>query len=303
MSKSIKADLMLLFVTLGWGLSYYFVDVSLIEMEVFSLNAFRFLLAFIVAGILSFNKLKKVSKETIKYSFILGFVLFMVYIGATFGVKYTTLSNTGFLCALAVIFTPILTFLYYRFIPSKKTLLAIILSFVGIALLTLSDDFAINPKYLKGDLLSIMCAFFFAHHLLITEKAVKKDNVDPFQLSVYQMLFCGVFNLILSFIVETPRLPSSGNVWAAAIFLAVVCSGLAFIIQTLAQQHTSATHVAIIFSLEPVFAGAAAYFLAGEVLTPKAYLGAAIMLLSIFIMEFNFDMFKHKSPATKYTSN
>ena len=91
MKKRRLAELSLILVTLGWGVSYYLMDISLTEMGPFTLNAYRFLIAFAVASILSFRLIKDVNKETIKYSFFLGTLLLFVYSGATFGVKHTTL--------------------------------------------------------------------------------------------------------------------------------------------------------------------------------------------------------------------
>ncbi len=285
MSKQLKADLMLLMVTFGWGISYYLVDLSLEDMGPFTLNANRFLIAFIVALLLAFPKLKNISKATIKFSFLLGLALVLVYIGATFGQKYTTLSNAGFLCGLTVIFTPILSGIIYKKLPSRKQTLVILMCFIGIALLTLKSDFTINYNNLKGDLLCIMCALVYAGHLLITEKVVTFEDVDVFQIGVLQLGTTGAFNLILSFIFETPHLPSQPQYWGPVLFLSIFCTGVAFIVQVVAQQYTEASHVGIIFSLETVFAGIIAYVLAKEVLSPQSYLGAALMIASIFIME------------------
>jgi len=292
MSKQLKADLMLLFVTFGWGISYYLVDLSLEDMGSFTLNANRFLIAFAAACVFAYPKLKNVSKMTLKYSVILGFALVIVYIGATFGIQYTTLSNTGFLCGLSVIFTPILSSIIYRKIPDKKVILVVTMSFMGIGLLTLTDDFSINYANLKGDLLSIMCGFVYAIDLLITEKAVMHEEVNPFQLGVFQLGVTGVLNLVLSFIFEVPHFPTQTRIWIPVLFLAIVCTGAAFIIQTIAQQYTSASHVGVIFSLETVFAGFIAFAFAKEVLTLKSYIGAIIMISSIFIMEINFSEIK-----------
>lgn len=285
MKKSLKADLMLLFVSLSWGFSYYISDIALSGLGVFSLNFYRFLIAFFIAFLLTGKKLIRPNRMTLKYSIGCGLVLYFVYIGANMGVKYTTLSNTGFLATMSVIFTPIFAFIYARRIPNKTTILAVIMCFIGIALLTLKDGFTLNTEYLKGDLYSILCAVSYAHHLLLTERAVKRKEVDVYQLSVYQFLVCGVLNLVTSFIFKEPMVPETGRVWTATLFLAVFCTGIAFIIQAIAQQYTTATHVAVIFSLEPVFAGIVAYFLAGERLGSKAYLGAILMVSSIFIME------------------
>jgi len=288
----LKADLSLLMVTFGWGVSYYLTDLSLGDMGPFTLNTNRFLIAFIVALIFTFPKLKNISKATFKFSLQLGCALVFVYIGATFGLQYTTLSNAGFLCGLTVIFTPILSAIVYKKLPSKKQTIVILMSFIGIGLLTLKDDFTINYDNLLGDLLCIMCAVCYAVHLLITEKAVTYEDVDPFQLGVLQLGTTGVFNLILALIFENPHLPSSRAYWGPVLFLSIFCTGLAFIIQCVAQQYTEASHVGIIFSLETVFAGIVAFAIANEVLSIQSYMGAALMISSVFIMEIDFTKYK-----------
>lgn len=56
MSNKRKADIFLILVTAFWGISFYLTKVALIEMGVFTLNAFRFLLAF---GIVFISLMKK----------------------------------------------------------------------------------------------------------------------------------------------------------------------------------------------------------------------------------------------------
>ena len=297
MSKQVRADGILILVTLCWGVSYLLMDISLEELDPFTLNAFRFLGAFAIAALVSFKKIRTVNKTTLKYSLLVGFALVFVYIGATFGVKYTSLSNSGFLCALTVVFTPILAWLFFKKAPGKKLTFVVILCFIGIALLTLGDDFSINMEHLKGDLLCLMCAVAYAADLLLTEKAVSHEEVDAYNLGVFQLGVTGALNLIMALIVETPQAPQTMEVWSAVIFLSVFCTGVAFALQPVAQQYTTASHVGVIFTLEPVFAAVVAYFFAGEILSFKAYLGAALMLASIFIMEIDFKTLKKKKKA------
>ena len=294
MSKQVRADGILILVTLCWGVSYLLMDISLEELDPFTLNAFRFLGAFAIAALVSFKKIRTVNKTTLKYSLLVGFALVFVYIGATFGVKYTSLSNSGFLCALTVVFTPILAWLFFKKAPGKKLTFVVILCFIGIALLTLGDDFSINMEHLKGDMLCLMCAVAYAADLLLTEKAVSHEEVDAYNLGVFQLGVTGALNLIMALIVETPQAPQTMEVWSAVIFLSVFCTGVAFVLQPVAQQYTTASHVGVIFTLEPVFAAVVAYFFAGEILSFKAYLGAALMLASIFIMEIDFKTLKKK---------
>jgi drug/metabolite transporter (DMT)-like permease len=288
--KQRRADLMLVLVTLCWGVSYYLMDLSLADMDPFTLNSYRFLIAFVIAALFAWKtgKLKNISKATLIYGFLAGFTLMFVYIGATFGVKYTTLSNSGFLCALTVIFTPIFGWIFLKQKPDKKLTLVVIMCTIGIAFLTLKEDFSINMANLKGDLLCISCGVAYAVNLLITEKAVEREDVDAFQLGVFQLGVTGALNLIIALITEVPHLPGSGTVWGSVLFLAVFCTGVAFIVQPIALQYTTASHSGVIFTLEPVFSGIVAAIFAHEILSARSYFGAFLMMASILIMEVDF---------------
>ena len=279
---------MLILVTLCWGVSYYLMDLCLVDMDPFTLNAHRFLGAFGIAAVLSWNKIKTVNKITLKYSVMVGIALVFVYIGATFGVKYTSLSNSGFLCAMTVVFTPLIARIFLKQKQDSKVVLAVIMCFIGIALLTLKDDFSINTENLKGDLLCLMCAFAYTIDLLLTEKAVAHEEVNAYQLGVFQLGVTGVCNLVLAIILEEPHFPTTPGVWAAVLFLAIFCTGVAFVVQPIAQQYTTASHTGVIFALEPVFAAIVAVIFANEILSMKSYFGAVLMMASIFVMELDF---------------
>ena len=292
MSKQRKADLALVLVTLFWGVSYYLVDLCLSELQPMNLNAFRFLLAFLVLAPIFWKKLRHISRATLKYSAIIGTLLVGVYAGATYGVANTSISNAGFICALPVVFTPLLDFLCNRRRPEKKLGAALLLCTVGLALLTLNEQF--RPA--SGDLICLICAVCYAADMLVTEKAVKLPEVDALTLGVCQLGVAGVLMLLVSVLVEQPRLPSSPKIWGAAIFLGLFCSGVAFVIQAVAQQYTTASHVGVIFTLEPVFSAIVAYFFANEKLLPRGYIGAALMLLSLLVMEMNWGaLFKKRT--------
>ena len=281
MSNQRKADLALVLVTLFWGVSYYLVNLCLAELQPMNLNAFRFLLAFLVLGPIFWKKLRNASRATLKYSVIIGALLVGVYAGATYGVAYTSISNAGFICALPVVFTPLLDFAVNRRKPGKKLAVALVMCTVGLALLTLNDQF--HPA--SGDLICLVCAVCYAADMLVTERAVARPDVDAVTLGVCQLGVAGVLMLLVSALGEQPRLPQTPGIWGAAIFLGLFCSGVAFVIQSVAQQYTTASHVGVIFTLEPVFSGIVAYFFADEKLLPRGYVGAALMLLSLLVME------------------
>lgn len=287
MSKQVRADLLLLIVTLCWGVSYLLMDRCLLQMDPFTLNAWRFLLAFLTAAILSLKFLRHITRATLCYAILLGGLLVAVYAFTTFGVTRTTLSNAGFLSGLSTILTPLFGCIVYRKLPSRKLSFCVLLCFFGTAFLTLSDGFTLSHEHLCGDLLCAGCGISYSFHLLITEHAVARDDVNAYQLGVLQLLVGGLCNLALAFTFETPTMPKDGKTWIMMIFLSIFCTGLAFIGQAVAQKHTSATHAGIIFSLEQVFSAIVAFFFAHEILRTRAYFGGVLMVTSVIIMELN----------------
>jgi drug/metabolite transporter (DMT)-like permease len=95
----------------------------------------------------------------------------------------------------------------------------------------------------------------------------------------------GIFSVIVAAAFETEFYPTTATVWWVVILLSVLCTGAVFILITIAQKYTPASHAGVILTLEPVFAGFVAYFLAGEVLLPRAYVGAAMLIGGILLME------------------
>ena len=291
MERQRKADMMLVLATAFWGISNCLTAICLRDMQPLTLNAFRFLTAFLVLGVAFRKRIAHASRETLKYSLLIGLSLVMVYVGATYGVLYTSVSNAGFIGAMTVIFTPLFEFLLYRKRPGKKFTFALLLCLVGIALLTLNETL----KPALGDIICLLVPTFYAVDLMLTEKAVAREEVDPVALGVCELIVVGVVMLALALLLETPRLPSTPVVWASALFLGIFCSGICFIIQSVEQQFTTASHAGLIFTLEPVFSAIFAFFLLNERLGVKGYIGAALMLVSLVVMELNLPALFKKS--------
>ena len=281
MHQQRKADLLLVMVTAFWGASYFLTDLCLETLPPLSLNAFRFLVAFAVLGAVYFRKLRRISRKTLLYSLLIGCSLVMVYTCYVYGLMHTSISNAGFICALPVIFTPLLELVIYHKIPNRQFALALVLCTVGLGLMTLNDSF--RPAL--GDIICMGTAIFYAVDLLLTDKAVRDPEVDPLQLGVCQLGVVGIIMLILTLTLEQPKLPQSPAAWGAALFLAIFCTGIAFVIQAVQQQYTTASHVGLIFTLEPLFSAIVAYFFAHEVLGLRGYIGAALMMFSLILME------------------
>ncbi len=290
MNKQFKADFMLLVITVFWGISYVFTKVALEEVQEFNLIALRFILAFILAGTIFYRRIIKINFKTIKYAFILAIILFSVFVTMTYGVKYTSASNAGFLISLTVILVPAFSTLIFKQKPELSAIIGCILALLGVALLTLNENLSVN----LGDLLMILCAALYAIHIIITGRFTKEVD-DSIALGVLQLGIIGALAFLFSLIFETPKLPSS-NVWLEVIILSIFCTAIAFIVQTTAQKFTTPVHTALIFALEPIFAAIFGYLYLREILSSREYIGAVILIMGTFFAEFDVaKLIKEKS--------
>ena len=295
MNKQRKADLLLVLVTCFWGTSYFLTDLCMTGMTPMSLNAFRFLIAFGVLAAFFRKKMRPISRETWKYGVLVGLALSAVYVFYAYGILYTSITNAGFICALPVVTTPIIEFLVTRKRPNRKLFFALVLCTVGMGMLTLNEQF----KPALGDILCLGVAVFYGVDLVVTDRGVHKSEVNPLQMGVIQLGVVGAVTLILTLVLEKPTLPPTPKIWAAALFLAIFCTGIAFVVQTVQQQYTTASHVGLIFTLEPLFSAIVAFFFAGERLRPVGYAGAALMMLSLVLMEADLSALKRNGQKSE----
>lgn len=278
-----KADLALVLVAAFWGSTSLLTKIGLEDMEGFNLIALRFIIAFILMAPLFWKRLKAISLTVAKHAALLGAILFLNYVLFTFGVKHTSISNAGFLTCLAGVMVPVIGVLFLKMKPDLKTVFCILLVFTGVYLLTFNGELQFN----RGDFLSVLCSLSFAIHIITTGHFSRLTD-DPILLALLQLGFVALYASFFSFIFEKPQLPQTARSWMVVLALSIFSTALGLILQTAAQRYTTPTHAGLILTLEPVFAALFAFFFAREILVPKAYLGALIMLIGIVLVEIDF---------------
>lgn len=278
MTKQIKADLALLFVTVGWGASFILTKNALAHLATFNFLTIRFFIAFVFSFIVFRKRMLKLNKETIKYGVILGAILFSTYAFQTVGLNYTTASKSAFITGFSVVLVPVFSAFIIKSKLDVKSYISVALAFTGLALLTINQSISnINI----GDIYTFFCAIICAFHLILVGKYTVK--VESISCAIIQIGTVGLLSLITSFIFEKPTLTSNFSAWASILVLSIVCTSGAFIIQMVAQNFTSPTHTALIFTGEPVFAGIFGYLFFHEILGIKGFIGAALILFSMLM--------------------
>ncbi|MFF2288720.1 DMT family transporter [Peribacillus butanolivorans] len=272
-----QANILLVFVTMGWGSSYIFTKFSIGEVQPFMLVAFRFIIAFIVMALLFFQKIRHVHQQTIQASAVLGTILCGVFATFGFAMQTTSASTAGFLITTTVVFVPLIMVVIKRKLPVRKVMLGTLITFTGLTLLSLKDSFTFEI----GIIYCLLTAFLYAIHIVANNYFAR--TVDAFQLGIFQLGFTGILGLIASLLFEPFSWPIGAVSWAAIVSLAIICSAFGFVVQSIAQNYTTPENTGFIFSLEPITAAIFAFLFLGEKMVMQEYIGATIILIGIFV--------------------
>lgn len=283
MNKIHKYQIYMLIVTIFWGMSYVFTKIALEYVGTFEVIFFRFFISFLVTFSLFYKNIFPIKKDDLKYSAYLSIFLFLVFISMTFGLKYTTASNAGFLASISVIFIPLLTWLFNKEKPKIHIYFIMLPVIMGILLLTVNE----NLQFHLGDILCLLCAIFFALHIVFTSRFVKK--VNPISLGIFQFMYLAFFSLIFHIFMENTRIPNSFSFWHCIFCLSLFCTAFGYTVQTISQQAISSNVMGFIICLEPVFSAVFGYFLLGETLTLRQFLGAFLILFSVLWISLKYE--------------
>ena len=281
MNVRLSPDLLLIAVTAIWGSTFLMVQSSLSALSPLIFLVLRFALATAVLGLLYRSRL---TRAALVPGAITGFFLFAGYAFQTIGLQFTTASKSAFLTSLSVPLVPLAASLVYRRGPGKFELLGVLVASAGMVLLTVPGRMAgIN----RGDWLSVLCAVSFAGQVVAVGHFAGRANFES--LATMQMLTVTLLSLATFWWVEKPAfrpaLPSIASVALAGL----LATALAFSVQSWAQQYVTVTRAAVIYALEPVFATLTGFLVAGELLTKRAAVGAALILFGILIVELKRD--------------
>ena len=102
-------------------------------------------------------------------------------------------------------------------------------------------------------------------------------------MTVVQLVVCALLSGVAS-IPGGYSPPPDAGVWGVVIFTAVFATAIAFIIQTWAQAHMTSTKVAVILTMEVVFAAIFAIIFGGESLTLQSTIGGILVVGAMYLI-------------------
>jgi drug/metabolite transporter (DMT)-like permease len=288
----LRAYLLMLFTVAVWGTTFVVVKDALADVTPLAFNLVRMTLAFLVLAVAYRSHWREVNRHQLVAGAVVGFFLAMGYQFQTAGLAKTTASNSAFITGMVVVLVPLFSAIRWLRPPGAKrprwnAFTGAILAFAGILLLTLpATAKSLLPNFTSmnlGDLLSLGCAIGFAFHCLALGHASLRVHFKP--LALLQVGFCALFMAISTPMLEHPHIHLTLRLAFALAVAAVLATAAAFSIQSWAQSILPATHIALIMTLEPVFAWITSFLFLGERLGLRPASGAILILAGIAITE------------------
>lgn len=298
--SNLAGDGALVLVTLIWGSTFVMAKDVLDYWPPLAYITIRFVLAAIVLVALFPRLFLGARREEWKAGATLGLLMSLGFAGQAVGQVYTTPSKSAFITGLTTPLVPFVALILLRVRPTLENLIGVTLASVGgLLILVPQDASGVN----RGDVLTLLCTTLFAAHITLLSSYARRFDVR--QLTVLQITSAAaVFLLVwLAFQAcavllvghplpeviarEATPLVWSGRVLWQIVYLALIATVATFLLWTWGQSRMSATHAAIIFSLEPVFATLFAVAVRGakEWMGGRATVGAALILAGIIVSE------------------
>ena len=279
MKRQTKFEILLSLILIARSTSFMFSKVLMDSMGPFTILAIRYLIAFALVMVIFTKRVKNTNKQIISKAVIIGLVYTAVMGFEMYGLRLTDSGTCSFLEHTAIVMVPVIQAVLVKRFPSKATLISAILAMAGVGFLTLGRT-DVKPNI--GFVFCIIAAVCYACAIILTTNDSQQVS-DAVMLGIYQVGFMGLFCLILAFVTETPRLPSTGNEWFAILYLAAICSGFGIAIQPLAQSGTTAERAALIAALNPLSVAFLGVLILHEQLTFSYVLGGILVMIGILI--------------------
>ena len=264
----------LLAVSASWGMAFVVMKDPIEKQSVNSFLFTRFAVAVIAMLALQPKVLTKFNREILFKGFIAGLFLGSGYIFQTLGLKIAGAAITGFVTGLYVVATPLIAWIVLRHRISAFTWACVVLATIGLGLLSLHGW---SVGY--GEFLVLISAIAFGAHIVTLGHW--SNGLDSYAMTIIQLATCALMTGAISF-GQGYSAPVDTSGWLVVLYTAVVCTAIAFMVQTWSQAHMPPTKVAVILTMEVVFAAIFALIFGGESLTLQALIGGILVVIAMF---------------------
>ena len=268
----------LLAATAVWGVTFVQVKDAVALYPLFAFLAVRFAIATLTLAVPGTRRVRSLGRAGTAAGGLLGLLLAAGYVLQTAGLERTTVSSTGFVTGMYVVFTPLFALAVVRSRIAPAAWAGVALSTVGLALLA-----GIHAGSAAGELLVLGGAAVYSLQIVLMERFAPR--YDPVAFTLVEMAAACAGLGVVAVARGELGVPHGWTVWGALLVTGVFASALGFLVQTWAQRETSATRTALAFAMEPVFTALFGITLAGDRLGALGWTGCAAIMGGILLAE------------------
>lgn len=277
LSGHMKADLLLVGVTLLAALGWMFSKEALAGIPPLLFIGIRFLLAGLILFPFGWSKLLRLDRQGWLFSIGVGLSFTLGIMFWIMGLHYASHIGVGaFLTSLGVVLVPVLALLFGDR-PGRSVWAALPLAALGMASLSLDSELVIG----KGELFFLISAVAFALFYNLNSRVASRISVIA--LSVIQLIVVGLVALMISALTETWRVEASFELLGWLLASVLIATSVRFFIQTWAQGMAPVSHTAVIMTLEPVWTALLAIWWFSETMTPMQLLGCGLIFSALLV--------------------
>ena len=286
MSKKVFSLICAVSCSLIWGSAFIAQDMGMDYNGPFTFTFGRLFLGFLTLIpfllIYEYKKIKRLIFKTQNiYNFLLiGFLLSMGNALQQFALLYTDVANTAVFTIFYVVLVPFVSYYFFSKFIHNSVWLAIIICLFGGILLTEFDNIQVRI----GDSIAIVNALFWAFHIVFISRFLKVFNF-PITIACVQCLIASFFSLLPALVFENVELSNMILDGKEMIYAGVLSSGVAFLLQIYGQQNLAPAPVAIIFSLEGVFASIFGWIILSQYLSEIKIVGIVLILFAVIFSQ------------------
>ena len=282
---------MLFAAALIWGTSFFIMKNALDAVPVFFLLAIRFTAGAVLLALVCGRRWKAFTPDYLWRGAVMGGFLCLASSVQTFGLSMTTPSKNAFLTAVYCVLVPFLTWAVVKKRPDRYNIAAALLCVTGVGLVSLNEQLSINT----GDLLTLVCAIFYASHIVAVEKV--SPGKDITLLTVFQFAFAGLFAWIGGALTETFPAQALANpqVFLPLVYLCVMATTVALLFQNVGQVWSDPASASVILALESVFGVLFSVIFYGDPVTPRLLMGFVLIFVAVVCSETKFSFLRRSS--------
>ena len=270
--------LALVAVTAVWGVTFVQVQDAIALYPLFAFLAVRFAISTIVLAPFAWGSLRSLPRQGVLAGVGAGALLGLAYGLQTAGLALTTVTSTGFITGLYVVFTPLIALVLLGTSVPRLLWAGVALSVVGLMLLN-----GMPGGSTAGNALVLANAVAQSFQIAAMERFAPR--YDPRALTFLQMATSFVGFTVIAVALGELEVPHGWTVWGALLVTGVFAGALGYLVATWVQARTTAARAALVFTLEAPFAALFGVVLAQEVLGVAGWIGCVVMLAGIVLAE------------------